>query len=1132
MYLTNLWIFLLNKTMQWTGFKRQSATIKRFRFLMFCLLLFTSFIAKAGDLVVSGITGTYADANGVYKLQGVLARSGVNYWKHESKEYYIYYDEYNTGTTWYYWNIDNDLDDETSNLFYSNMGPSSTSPLSVTDWYDYTYLAANNFNVELKVAINISDASATPAPEMNLRGNTNTIVSGDNTPSYADYTKFGSAEISVGTASRTFTIENTGSLALTVGNITISGTHASCFSVTSKPSSSVAASGSTTFTITYTPSAVSDQTAEVTIVDDDADENPYSFTISGYGFTRKNLVVSGSTYPEDANGTYIYQGIMNEFQYWKHKTLDYYLVNYSQLENASHTWAIDNNFLTTDGYPFYCPSEANMPTGLTWSLLSFTPTGSSTSKDGAGTIVITEETAVPEINIKGAGYSINDGSTTPIFYNNTSFGTLDISSGSRVRSFTIENLGTAALNLSGSSPFVTITGSDASSFSVTAIPSNSIAASASTSFEVTFKPTTEGSKTAVITIQNNDNDEGSYDFTIQGNGIVPKNIVVSNITSPSDANGTYIYQGLSSEFQYWKSSNGNYYIYNYRKVSNYNPVWFIGTNILDDATYIFKSINSGESVSPVGITSWGVSSGNTGNPVITYAEPEIKITGNNLEITSGDVTPSVYDYTDFDNVETTSGTMVKSFSIQNTGTEALKLTSASSLVTIGGTNAADFTVTTAPLASIDAGSSSNFQITFNPSALGLRSATISIANNDADENPYTFSIQGTGLAFATLTTNTVSNIGVTSATLGGNITDNGGAAVTERGVVYSTSNNTPAIGVSGVEKVVIGSGNGTFSTSVITLSAGTKYYVRAYAITAAGTSYSSIQSFTTLNKVNAIKLVNNSLNNLVLVSWEIQFEGSVTGLSSSNFALVNTGLTSPSIASVTGSGTTWTVSVNTGAGSGYLGLNLINTTGLSADISNSLPFIGELYTIDKVLPFVSITSTATEPTKVTPVPVIITFTEPVTGFSSDDITVTNGTISDFGGSDASYTCNIVPIAQGKVTVDIDANIAQDAAGNNNTAATQLSRVYNTNTTGIENASVNGEVFSVYPNPVRSEFTLSAGIIVENALVCICDLQGHVLKQKTFNGDKAVIDASSLSGGVYIVKVAVSGQVFSIKMFKE
>ena len=67
-------------------------------------------------------------------------------------------------------------------------------------------------------------------------------------------------------------------------------------------------------------------------------------------------------------------------------------------------------------------------------------------------------------------------------------------------------------------------------------------------------------------------------------------------------------------------------------------------------------------------------------------------------------------------------------------------------LTIGGLNAADFTVTTAPAALVMAGSTTTVQITFDPSAPGLRSATFSLVNNDSNENPFTFSIQGTGQA--------------------------------------------------------------------------------------------------------------------------------------------------------------------------------------------------------------------------------------------------------------------------------------------------------------------------------------------------------------------------------------------------
>ncbi len=82
--------------------------------------------------------------------------------------------------------------------------------------------------------------------------------------------------------------------------------------------------------------------------------------------------------------------------------------------------------------------------------------------------------------------------------------------------------------------------------------------------------------------------------------------------------------------------------------------------------------------------------------------------------------------------------------------------------------------------------------------------------------------------------------------MGGYVTADNGAAVTARGVVYSSTDATPAIGESGVTQDVNGSGTGSFSESMGSLSAGTMYYVRAYATNAVGTSYGSVVSFTTM----------------------------------------------------------------------------------------------------------------------------------------------------------------------------------------------------------------------------------------------------------------------------------------------
>jgi hypothetical protein len=91
----------------------------------------------------------------------------------------------------------------------------------------------------------------------------------------------------------------------------------------------------------------------------------------------------------------------------------------------------------------------------------------------------------------------------------------------------------------------------------------------------------------------------------------------------------------------------------------------------------------------------------------------------------------------------------------------------------------------------------------------------------------------------------VTAITTISATSGGNITTDGGAAVTARGVCWSTSPN-PTIADS---KTSNGSGTGSFTSSISGLTHNTKYYVRAYATNSTGTSYGQEVTFTTLSGI-------------------------------------------------------------------------------------------------------------------------------------------------------------------------------------------------------------------------------------------------------------------------------------------
>jgi uncharacterized protein (TIGR02145 family) len=94
---------------------------------------------------------------------------------------------------------------------------------------------------------------------------------------------------------------------------------------------------------------------------------------------------------------------------------------------------------------------------------------------------------------------------------------------------------------------------------------------------------------------------------------------------------------------------------------------------------------------------------------------------------------------------------------------------------------------------------------------------------------------------AILTTTNVTSITATSAISGGDITSDGGASITARGVCWSTSEN-PTISNS---KTINGTGIGSFTSSLSGLSPGTTYYVRAYATNSVGTGYGNAVSFTT-----------------------------------------------------------------------------------------------------------------------------------------------------------------------------------------------------------------------------------------------------------------------------------------------
>jgi hypothetical protein len=124
---------------------------------------------------------------------------------------------------------------------------------------------------------------------------------------------------------------------------------------------------------------------------------------------------------------------------------------------------------------------------------------------------------------------------------------------------------------------------------------------------------------------------------------------------------------------------------------------------------------------------------------VTVNGPEINVMSNGNNISDGSTSYSSTNNTDFGSYTNTP--ITKTYTIQNLGSGSMTV----SAISIGGANAADFSVTSGTLpATVAAGGNFTFNITFSTAAGGSRFANVTIANSDCDETYYDFAIKGLG----------------------------------------------------------------------------------------------------------------------------------------------------------------------------------------------------------------------------------------------------------------------------------------------------------------------------------------------------------------------------------------------------
>lgn len=320
----------------------------------------------------------------------------------------------------------------------------------------------------------------------------------------------------------------------------------------------------------------------------------------------------------------------------------------------------------------------------------------------------------------------------------------------------IKDEGSADLTLTAT-PTAVVAGTDIGSFEITHLPDSSIAYGNSSDVRVQFRPTTEGTKEATLTIQSNDPSRATVSFVLTGEcSITPKPRM--SVTRPG---GGAFSSGASYNYPSTLIGTprpGTYGIENIGTadlvLTGGQPVTIGGTNADqfevttppatpiapgEIATFVvdFAPDAIGDKTATLSIPS---NDPFQSDFVVTIegtaVSPEINVHKEGTDIPSG--TTGV----DFGTSMTGEATDL-TFVIQNLGTAALNLTGPK--VEIEGPDAVDFSVKTYPDATVAAEQSSSFTVTFLPLSVGAKTASVTIPNDDRDESSYVFNVAGTGV---------------------------------------------------------------------------------------------------------------------------------------------------------------------------------------------------------------------------------------------------------------------------------------------------------------------------------------------------------------------------------------------------
>lgn len=147
------------------------------------------------------------------------------------------------------------------------------------------------------LSVSAGIALDTTTPVMDIKGNTMSIADDDDTPSTNDDTDFGALLVDGGTVEHTFTIENTGTADLILDGIPIVSSSSLDYTITSNPATTIAAGGSTPFSVEFNPRDEGTRDGSISINRTYDSDDPYDFDITGEGLVTPQVSYGGSNSP-------------------------------------------------------------------------------------------------------------------------------------------------------------------------------------------------------------------------------------------------------------------------------------------------------------------------------------------------------------------------------------------------------------------------------------------------------------------------------------------------------------------------------------------------------------------------------------------------------------------------------------------------------------------------------------------------------------------------------------------------------------------------------------------------------------------------------------------------------------------